>query len=182
MIGCVLRAGFDTFLYLFRGHAGADVSHHRRSGAVSEPRVRHTQVLSVHLSRFGVHAGCARLHVLEIRQSYGIRRRTTACTAGNDRAEVLIFHGVSRWRSPIKVPMWPVHTWLPDAHVEAPTGGSVILAAILLKIGRLRIPAVQSMPMLHDGMRVTVSTGLIMAHVPGRGGRISVSSRWSSRT
>ena len=35
----------------------------------------------------------------------------------------------------IKVPMWPVHTWLPDAHVEAPTGGSVILAAILLKIG-----------------------------------------------
>lgn len=35
----------------------------------------------------------------------------------------------------VKVPMWPVHTWLPDAHVEAPTGGSVILAAITLKIG-----------------------------------------------
>jgi len=35
----------------------------------------------------------------------------------------------------VKVPMWPVHTWLPDAHVEAPTGGSVILAAILLKLG-----------------------------------------------
>ena len=35
----------------------------------------------------------------------------------------------------VKVPMWPVHTWLPDAHVEAPTGGSVILAAILLKMG-----------------------------------------------
>lgn len=35
----------------------------------------------------------------------------------------------------IKVPMWPVHTWLPDAHVEAPTGGSVILAAITLKVG-----------------------------------------------
>jgi len=35
----------------------------------------------------------------------------------------------------IKIPMWPVHTWLPDAHVEAPTGGSVILAAIMLKIG-----------------------------------------------
>jgi len=35
----------------------------------------------------------------------------------------------------VKVPMWPVHTWLPDAHVEAPTGGSVILAAIMLKIG-----------------------------------------------
>ena len=35
----------------------------------------------------------------------------------------------------VKVPMWPVHTWLPDAHVEAPTGGSVVLAAIMLKVG-----------------------------------------------
>ncbi len=35
----------------------------------------------------------------------------------------------------VKVPMWPVHTWLPDAHVEAPTGGSVVLAAVTLKVG-----------------------------------------------
>ena len=35
----------------------------------------------------------------------------------------------------VKIPMWPVHTWLPDAHVEAPTGGSIVLAAIALKLG-----------------------------------------------
>jgi len=35
----------------------------------------------------------------------------------------------------VKVPMWPVHTWLPDAHPEAPTGGSVVLAAVMLKLG-----------------------------------------------
>src|SRR3546814_1076138 len=35
----------------------------------------------------------------------------------------------------VKIPMFPVHTWLPDAHVEAPTGGSVVLAAIMLKFG-----------------------------------------------
>jgi NADH-quinone oxidoreductase subunit M len=52
----------------------------------------------------------------------------------------------------VKVPMWPVHTWLPDAHVEAPTGGSVILAAIMLKIGGygfLRF----SMPITPDASR-----------------------------
>ena len=48
--------------------------------------------------------------------------------------QVLIFFAFLAAFS-VKVPMWPVHTWLPDAHVEAPTGGSVILAAITLKIG-----------------------------------------------
>jgi NADH-quinone oxidoreductase subunit M len=49
----------------------------------------------------------------------------------------------------VKMPMWPVHTWLPDAHVDAPTAGSVILAGVLLKMGGygfLRL----SMPMLPD--------------------------------
>jgi NADH-quinone oxidoreductase subunit M len=50
----------------------------------------------------------------------------------------------------VKVPMWPVHTWLPDAHVEAPTGGSVILAAIMLKMGGYGFIRM-SLPMLPDG-------------------------------
>lgn len=49
-------------------------------------------------------------------------------------AQILIFIGFMVAFA-VKVPMWPVHTWLPDAHVEAPTGGSVVLAAILLKLG-----------------------------------------------
>jgi NADH-quinone oxidoreductase subunit M len=50
------------------------------------------------------------------------------------QAQVLIFFAFLVAFA-VKVPMWPVHTWLPDAHVEAPTGGSVILAAIMLKLG-----------------------------------------------
>ncbi len=50
----------------------------------------------------------------------------------------------------VKVPMWPVHTWLPDAHVEAPTGGSVVLAAIMLKLGAYGFIRL-SLPILPDG-------------------------------
>jgi len=50
----------------------------------------------------------------------------------------------------VKVPMWPVHTWLPDAHVEAPTGGSVVLAAVMLKIGGYGLIRF-SLPIAPDG-------------------------------
>ena len=50
----------------------------------------------------------------------------------------------------VKVPMWPVHTWLPDAHVEAPTGGSVVLAAVMLKIGGYGLLRF-SLPIAPDG-------------------------------
>ena len=62
----------------------------------------------------------------------------------------------------VKVPMWPVHTWLPDAHVEAPTGGSVILAAIMLKIGgygflRFSLPITPDASHQLDWMIITMS-------------------------
>ena len=62
----------------------------------------------------------------------------------------------------VKVPMWPVHTWLPDAHVEAPTGGSVILAAITLKIGgygflRFALPITPDAAGMLDWLIITLS-------------------------
>jgi NADH-quinone oxidoreductase subunit M len=73
----------------------------------------------------------------------------------------------------VKVPMWPVHTWLPDAHVEAPTGGSVVLAAIMLKLGAygfLRF----SMPIAPDASReyawFIIALSLIAVHLHRPGG------------
>ena len=62
----------------------------------------------------------------------------------------------------VKVPMWPVHTWLPDAHVEAPTGGSVVLAAITLKIGaygfvRFILPILPDASRYLSGFVITLS-------------------------
>ncbi|HEV8502274.1 MAG TPA: NADH-quinone oxidoreductase subunit M [Casimicrobiaceae bacterium] len=62
----------------------------------------------------------------------------------------------------VKVPMWPLHTWLPDAHVEAPTGGSVVLAAITLKLGaygfvRFILPIVPDASHQLSGFVITIS-------------------------
>ena len=62
----------------------------------------------------------------------------------------------------VKVPMWPVHTWLPDAHVEAPTGGSVVLAAIMLKLGaygflRFSLPITPDASRYLSGFMITLS-------------------------
>ncbi|MES2538548.1 MAG: NADH-quinone oxidoreductase subunit M [Pseudomonadota bacterium] len=62
----------------------------------------------------------------------------------------------------VKVPMWPVHTWLPDAHVEAPTGGSVVLAAIMLKLGgygflRFSLPITPDASHTLSGMMIVLS-------------------------
>ena len=62
----------------------------------------------------------------------------------------------------VKVPMWPVHTWLPDSHVEAPTGGSVVLAAIMLKLGaygflRFSLPIAPDASQELAGFMITLS-------------------------
>ena len=73
----------------------------------------------------------------------------------------------------IKVPMFPLHTWLPDAHVEAPTAGSVILAAVLLKMGTygfLRF----AMPLFPNALARTARRGS-----PGSRSSASSTARWS---
>ena len=76
-------------------------------------------------------------------------------------AQVLVFVAMLMSFA-VKVPMWPVHTWLPDAHTEAPTGGSVILAAITLKIGgygflRFNLPITPDASHFLDGFMITLS-------------------------
>ena len=76
-------------------------------------------------------------------------------------AQILIFIAFF-FAFAVKVPMFPVHTWLPDAHVEAPTGGSVILAAIMLKMGafgflRLSMPIVPDASHQLSGVMIALS-------------------------
>jgi NADH-quinone oxidoreductase subunit M len=66
-------------------------------------------------------------------------------------AQILLFFGFLLAFA-VKVPMWPVHTWLPDAHTEAPTGGSAVLAAILLKLGAYGLVRF-TLPILPDASR-----------------------------
>ena len=76
-------------------------------------------------------------------------------------AQVLIFLALLAAFA-VKVPMWPVHTWLPDAHPEAPTGGSMVLAAIMLKLGaygflRFSLPITPDASMGLSGLMITLS-------------------------
>ena len=76
-------------------------------------------------------------------------------------AQILVFLAFLAAFS-VKVPMWPVHTWLPDAHVEAPTGGSVVLAAIMLKLGaygflRFSLPVTPDASQYLSGFMITLS-------------------------
>ena len=131
MIGVFSRHGRAAVLLLLGSDADPDVPHHRHLGR-SAARLRDHQVLPVHLPRLGVHAGRAHLHVRARRGSYSIAELPGAAATLIEQRWIFVAFLLA---FAVKVPMWPVHTWLPDAHVEAPTGGSVILAAIMLKMG-----------------------------------------------
>ena len=124
---------------------------------VAEPRVRGDQVLPVHAVRVDLHAaglpgacssdrtpGAGTRSTCSQLQEFARRRRVHA-----RRSSSWSFGAVALGFA-VKVPMWPFHTWLPDAHTEAPTIGSVLLAGIMLKMGTYGFIRI-ALPMLPDG-------------------------------
>ena len=114
-----------------------DVPGHRHLGR-AEPDLRHGQVRDLHPGRLAAHAGRHPGRGHRQREPRAARSRSATrpfagCrTPTCSRPAAFIAFGLA---FAIKVPMWPFHTWLPDAHVEAPTAGSIILAGVLLKLG-----------------------------------------------
>ena len=117
--------------------AGPDGRHDRRLGRHREDQGG-VQVLPLHDGRQHADAGRDPVLGLELHEARGLPElrlpRAAARGLARTRAAWLCFFGFFLAFA-IKVPMFPFHTWLPDAHVQAPTGGSIILAAVLLKLG-----------------------------------------------
>ena len=140
-IGSFLSLDLFLFFLFFEIDARPDVLHHRRAGATTTGAYASMKFFLFTLDRFG---GDARRHAWRCvsctRNANGGTSPSTSSTltkGATDRQ-----HGgnadlpvVRASRSAMKVPLFPFHTWLPDAHTEAPTGGSVILAGVLLKLG-----------------------------------------------
>ena len=143
------RARPLPLLRLLGGDAGPDVPHHRHLGRAA-PRLRGHEVLPLHDGRLSAHAGrdpgrCYVLHGARRPASLHVRPAPRCCSSALGRAARSCWLFVAfALAFAIKVPMFPFHTWLPDAHVEAPTAGSVILAGVLLKLGDVRLPALRA--------------------------------------
>ena len=144
MIGVFVAHGPVPVLHLLGAGPRADVPDHRHLGR-QEPHLRHDQVRPLHPRRLAADAGRDpgdRVHLPGgARRQLGRAPSTSQALAGYAATGAfggtfgLLAFGAFFLAFAIKVPMFPFHTWLPDAHVEAPTAGSVILAGVLLKLG-----------------------------------------------
>ena len=99
----------------------------------AEPDLRGVQVLPLHAGRLALLMLVALIYLYH-KSGGQLRHPGLAPGCRCRHAQTLLFFAFFAAFA-VKVPMWPVHTWLPDVHVEAPTGGSVVLAAIMLKLG-----------------------------------------------
>ena len=147
MTGTFVALDLILFFIFWEARPRADVLHDRDLGWTA-PRVRLGQVLPLHAVRLDLHApGLPR----SIASSAGTFDMVELAAQGIDASTLfqnLVFAGLFLGFA-IKVPMWPFHTWLPDAHTEAPTVGSVLLAAIMLKMGTYGFIRI-SLPILPD--------------------------------
>ena len=134
MIGVFCALDFVLFYLFFEAGPDPHVLDYRGLGWRAQS-LFHLQVFPLYPWRVSVFAACADLYVFCCWQHRH---------SGSDGAFPTEPHSenIQFWlwlglfaSFAVKVPMWPVHTWLPDAHVEAPTAGSVILAGVLLKMG-----------------------------------------------
>ena len=177
MIGVFLALDADRVLHVLRVRARADVLPHRGLGP-RQPPLRGDEVLPVHRGRLGVpvrgilsvafmhqHA----THVL----TFDMRTLTDWASAHIHGGTAKVLFLAFAVGFAVKVPLFPFHTWLPDAHTDAPTAGSVVLAGVMLKIGaygflRFAIPffpqaAVDLAPLLLVLAVIGITYGAIVA-------------------
>ena len=146
MLGVFVSLGPDPLLLLLGDWSGADVPADRHLGPRKRsPSILGHQVLHLHPGRLGGHAAglsSPSTSLLLAKGTWDITDELSRGTVLDHLAHNLPLATLAFWAIflafAIKVPLWPFHTWLPDAHTAAPTAGSVILAGVLLKAGRLR--------------------------------------------
>ena len=137
MLGAFVALDLFLFYVIVGGDADPDVPADRDLGR-SAPALRVDQVRDLHDGRLAADARRDLLRLRQGRRGRSAATRPTSRSCRRSRCRTTRRSGASRAFAlafAIKVPLFPLHTWLPDAHVEAPTAGSVILAGVLLKFG-----------------------------------------------
>ena len=125
-------------LRVLRGRADPDVVRHRRLGRRARPgraAARGHPLHPLHAARLGADAARRSCCCSVKTGTFDIDRARSPARGRSARTQVVDRGAADRVGLAVKTPMWPLHTWLPDAHTQAPTVGSVLLAGVLLKMG-----------------------------------------------
>ncbi len=163
LIGVFVSLDLHPVLPVLGGRAHPDVLPHQHLGR-RQPRLRRGEVLHLHARR---EPGHARRHHRPVPRDR--RADASTCSSWRPRSarlpanvQTAIFIAIAVGLA-VKVPIFPLHTWLPDAHVEAPTAVSVLLAGVLLKMGSLRLPADSVRTLLPEGFKALLPLIAVLA-------------------